>query len=490
MSRVLLVSTYELGAQPLGLAWPAAELTRAGHEVRSVDLAVEPWPAADVGWAEAVAFSVPMHTALRLALAAIDRLRARAPACRSPSTACTPRWRPQPAPLARATSRSPARPAPPSRAGWRGTARWVAPRWPSTSGGHGPQAWTVSCSRVGAPRSRGLPPLSRHGRRRAARRDGRGEPGLQPPLPALPGPRRLQRAVAPVGAEAVLADVDGLVAAGAGHVRFADPDFLNRPAHALRVAVGPPRPAPRRHVRRDDKVLRVPAAPPRRRRRTRGPRDRSSRLGLRVDERHRAGPAGQGPHGGRRRPCRRRAARGGRRDPAPLLPFTPWTCRQDLVDIVDFVAAFDLVANVDPVQYSIRLLIPPGSLLLEADDPVLAGRLQEFDAALLGYRWSAEDPLLDELQAELAALTERAAETAEPAAATYAAVRALVFARLGRRDPVPRSPSRRAAPSRRGARTSASRGSAAPSRRGISSPVSPTAGSLGPCPSPPTRTSG
>jgi hypothetical protein len=65
---------------------------------------------------------------------------------------------------------------------------------------------------------------------------------------------------------------------------------------------------------------------------------------------------------------------------------------------------------------------------------------QAMAATLLGYRWSAEDPLLDELQTELAARTERAAETAEPVETTYAAVRALVFARLGRRDPGPPEP--------------------------------------------------
>ncbi len=46
------------------------------------------------------------------------------------------------------------------------------------------------------------------------------------------------------------------------------------------------------------------------------------------------------------------------------LPFTPWTTLDDLVDLVDFVVAHDLVANVDPVQYSVRLLVPEGSLLL------------------------------------------------------------------------------------------------------------------------------
>src|SRR4051795_13635412 len=73
--RVLLVSTYELGHQPLHVASPAAALRAAGHEVRCLDLAVERWRAGDVEWAERVAFSVPMHTAMRLAVSAAEQVR-------------------------------------------------------------------------------------------------------------------------------------------------------------------------------------------------------------------------------------------------------------------------------------------------------------------------------------------------------------------------------------------------------------------------------
>ena len=76
--RLLLVSTYELGHQPIHLASPAGSLRRAGHDVRCLDVSVQPWDAAAVEWADAVAFSVPMHTAMRLALplaAAVKRDR-------------------------------------------------------------------------------------------------------------------------------------------------------------------------------------------------------------------------------------------------------------------------------------------------------------------------------------------------------------------------------------------------------------------------------
>src|SRR4051812_13478363 len=77
--RVLLVSTYELGHQPLHVAGPAGALRRAGHEVRALDLAVQPWDDDLVRWAGAVAFAVPMHTAMRLAVRAAERVRVTAP---------------------------------------------------------------------------------------------------------------------------------------------------------------------------------------------------------------------------------------------------------------------------------------------------------------------------------------------------------------------------------------------------------------------------
>jgi len=63
---ILLVSCYELGHQPLGLAWPRAFLERAGYAPETLDLAVEPFDADKAQRARLVAISVPMHTALRL----------------------------------------------------------------------------------------------------------------------------------------------------------------------------------------------------------------------------------------------------------------------------------------------------------------------------------------------------------------------------------------------------------------------------------------
>src|SRR5215211_1145770 len=78
--RVLLLSTYELGHQPLGLARPAADLLAAGHEVRCLDLAVDPLDEETVRWAGLVGISVPMHTATRLGARVAKRVRELNPA--------------------------------------------------------------------------------------------------------------------------------------------------------------------------------------------------------------------------------------------------------------------------------------------------------------------------------------------------------------------------------------------------------------------------
>ncbi|MCB0290675.1 MAG: radical SAM protein, partial [Calditrichaeota bacterium] len=73
---IVLISTYELGRQPFGLASPAAWLQEAGFTVTCADCAVEPFPAEAVRRADAVAFYVPMHTATRLAVGMIERVKA------------------------------------------------------------------------------------------------------------------------------------------------------------------------------------------------------------------------------------------------------------------------------------------------------------------------------------------------------------------------------------------------------------------------------
>src|SRR5215203_2824940 len=72
--RVVLISTYELGHQPFGLASPAAWLREAGARVSSLDLSVERLDELAITEADLVAFYVPMHTATRLAASFVERV--------------------------------------------------------------------------------------------------------------------------------------------------------------------------------------------------------------------------------------------------------------------------------------------------------------------------------------------------------------------------------------------------------------------------------
>jgi hypothetical protein len=109
-----------------------------------------------------------------------------------------------------------------------------------------------------------------------------------------------------------------------------------------------------------------------------------------------------------------------------FLPFTPWTTHADMVELLDFVHVHDLVSSVDPVQYTIRLLLPRGSLLL--GHPDLAPHLGAWDDARMSYEWRAADPAMDDLQRRLAALVEQRTALGDDELEIYARVRDVVGA--------------------------------------------------------------
>ena len=105
------------------------------------------------------------------------------------------------------------------------------------------------------------------------------------------------------------------------------------------------------------------------------------------------------------------------------MPFTPWTTPRDVLNIVDFVAAHDLVANVDAVQYTIRLLVPEGSLLLDRED--LREHLGPYEPERLSHPWRSADPETDRLQGRLSALVEQSLAAREPADVTFSRIRSV-----------------------------------------------------------------
>jgi hypothetical protein len=128
-----------------------------------------------------------------------------------------------------------------------------------------------------------------------------------------------------------------------------------------------------------------------------------------------------------------------------LLPFTPWTTLHDYLELLAFVRENDLVDHIDPVQYSLRLLIPPGSALLVKHTP--AAWLGELDAAGFSYDWVHPDGRMEDLQKQVSARVEKAARQGEPARSTFAAVEELASALAGVAPPSPRMvPQRRPIP--------------------------------------------
>src|SRR4051794_10951232 len=217
LMRVLLVSTYELGHQPWHLASPAAALEAAGHEVRTLDLAVEAWDDALVAWAQGVAFSVPMHTALRLAQAAARRLPSDLPVCFYGLYAGM---------------------ADPGHVRLSGQ---YEPRLVEWAGGATPPSGVDLTRHVFVQPSRSsLPPLDRYARiahEGAERIVGYVEAshGCVHRCRHCPVPVVYDGRVRMVTEDAVLADIAQLVAAGATHITFGDPDFLNAVPHSKRV---------------------------------------------------------------------------------------------------------------------------------------------------------------------------------------------------------------------------------------------------------------
>jgi hypothetical protein len=93
-----------------------------------------------------------------------------------------------------------------------------------------------------------------------------------------------------------------------------------------------------------------------------------------------------------------------------FVAFTPWTTRDDYLELLRVIRDLDLIGSVAPIQLAIRLLIPAGSKLLELEDlqallnavpNIAVPNTDSFDAAALSYRWRHPDPAMDELCADL-----------------------------------------------------------------------------------------
>ena len=426
---VVLVSCYELGRQPLAVATAARALHDAGIATAAVDLACQRLEDLDAAtWTDArlVAVSVPMHTALRLAARAIPRIRALAPRARlvlfgmyaglnathlrsvhDVDAVTGGECEPALVELARAAIAG--RPA-------------EAP------------AIVLGRGAPPTPRRDGLPGLDRYARLEfggetrtiAAVETTRGclHGCRHCPIPPVYG-RRLF--VVPVAA--VLEDVRRVVSAGARHLTFADPDFLNGPAHALRVARAIRREFPEmtfdatikiEHLLRHRAILRELAA-----------------LGCLfvvsaveslhddvlevLDKGHTAADVFEADQ---------LLADAGIALRPSLMPFSPWETLPSYGRILDWIENGDRLDRIDPVQLSIRLLVPPGSWL--ESHPRMTPHLRGSDAQAFQIRWEHPDPAMDRLHVAVAAVVAEGARREEDPRQTLARIRAAWCAASGR----------------------------------------------------------
>jgi radical SAM superfamily enzyme YgiQ (UPF0313 family) len=108
-----------------------------------------------------------------------------------------------------------------------------------------------------------------------------------------------------------------------------------------------------------------------------------------------------------------------------LVPFTPWATLDDYLELFDIVESRDLIDATDPVQYTIRLLMPPGSALLARSD--VHRFLGPLDQTGFQYQWAHPDPRMDKLHQEVSAAVEKAASTGEDPVVTFDRLRTIAY---------------------------------------------------------------
>ena len=208
--------------------------------------------------------------------------------------------------------------------------------------------------------------------------------------------------------DVVMADIRAQVAAGAEHISFGDPDFLNGPVHARRVI---------EHVHREFPTLTYDVT------------IKIEHLLRHADMLGLLGSTGclfvtsavesiddevlARLRKGHTRADFVRAVDACRSAGLTLsptfIPFTPWTTPAGYVELLDLLAQLDLVSEVAPIQLAIRLLVTADSPLLELPD--VRARTAAFDAASLAWPWTHADPAVDALQQEVMGIVHRGAAT-------------------------------------------------------------------------------
>ena len=441
---VLLISCYELGHQPIGLASPLGVLECAGYTPFVMDIAVEPLDVEKAARAEFVGICVPMHTALRLGVHVATRLREINPTCHICFYGL----------YASLNAEYLLQHHADSVIGGEYETPLVELVDSLTDGTHikiagvlrredseSPQDISQSkpllrSSHNVVPSRKRLPSLDKY-----AHLEHDGMAHLAGYVEASRGCKHLcfhcpippvyEGKFSVVPKEIVLEDIRAQVNAGAAHITFGDPDFLNGPKHALRIVQAMHEAFPNltfdcttkiEHLLKHRSIL---------------PELRdcgcifivsaveslndtvlenlqkehtSADVFAVIDLLREVGIA--------LRPS--------------FVPFTPWETLDSYLYILDCVESKELIDHIDPVQYTIRLLIPPGSSLLPQRS--MQPYLGALDQESFTYLWSHPDPRMDELHKAVTVAVESASQIGEDAVLTFHRVRNLAHAATGKEE--------------------------------------------------------
>ena len=399
--KVVLISTYELGRQPFGLASPAAYLKAAGAEVNTLDLAVHGLDEGLIRSADMIGFHLPMHTATRLAVTFAQQVRQLNP------TAHLAFFGLYATPNAELLTQL---------GGQTILSGEFEPGLVAAYRNHmchqdGFPFVETNTARMDfvLPERGHLPTLEHYahlmdtqGRTRLvgyteASRGCKHHCRHCPVVPVYGGKFRI------VPQEIVLQDIEQQASAGAQHITFGDPDFFNGIGHALPLIE-------ELHQRFPDLTYDVTIKV-----------EHLVQYNHHLEALRRTGcllittaiesfddatlknlDKGHSPQDLETALAATRRA-GLHLNPT-FVAFHPWMTLSDYMDFLDAIERYDLIDHVAPIQLAIRLLIPPGSGLLERDD--IQNIVQPFNPEALAYPWAHPDPRVDELQTRISALVE------------------------------------------------------------------------------------
>lgn len=437
--KVVLISTYELGRQPFGLASPAAWLREQGADVTCFDVSRELLAEGSVRAADLVAFYVPMHTATCLAVALLPAVRdmnPRAHICFYGLYASVNES------YLRALGAD-------SIFGGEFEERLanLAANLASARGNgigraevleHGAQrgpAISLARQKFRVPDRRGFAPLNKYARLMMPGGESRivgyteASRGCKhlcrhcPVVPVYNGAFRI------VDRDVVLADIRQQVDEGAQHITFGDPDFFNGIGHAMPIVEALHREFPRltydvtikiEHLLKhndclptlrdtgclfvtsavesvDDAVLERLA------------KNHSRADFLRVVALFREIGLTLAP---------------------TFVTFTPWTALESYCELLEIIRRHELVENVAPIQFAIRLLIPAGSQLLEL--PEVREMVGPFDDAALVYPWKHADPRVDALCERLQEMVHAGEKMGRPRSGIFERIESAAHEALGK----------------------------------------------------------